>query len=157
MPSFLSGLHRSSPTALALLLAIGWAGREWAHARDSDPAAVTSRTINLDDVPMKPYSYEGKTVGKIGIYAAGESARSRDLVIGRLVLNPGESPHPPHVHPEEEVMVIEAGHGEIFVDGKTTPIGPGSVMFTEPEVSHGIRNTGTEPIIFTFLKWAPKK
>ena len=146
----------AAPTALAVMLGLGWAGREVAFAREA-AKAVKSQTVNLKDIEIKPYSYEGKTVGKIGIYAAGESAGSRDLVIGRLVLNPGESPHPPHVHPEEEVMVIEAGHGEILVDGKATPIGPGSVMFTEPDVAHGINNTGTEPIVFTFIKWIGKK
>ena len=30
-------------------------------------------------------------------------------------------------------MIIESGHGEIFCDGKTTKIGPGSVMYTAPE------------------------
>ena len=41
-------------------------------------------------------------------------------------------------------------------DGKITKIAPGTVMYTEPDVAHGIVNTGKEPIVFTFIKWATK-
>ena len=44
---------------------------------------------------------------------------------------------------------------EIFCDGKTTKVGPGSVMFATPNASHGITNTGSEPIVFYSVKWAP--
>ena len=53
-------------------------------------------------------------------------------------------------------MVIEQGHGEIDVDGKITRVGPGSVMYTAPNVPHGIVNTGDTPIVFYFIKWAGK-
>lgn len=85
-----------------------------------------------------------------------DTPASTKFVTGRLVLNAGQSPHPPHVHVEEEVMVIEEGHGEIFCDGKTTKVGPGSIMYTTPNASHGIVNTGDAPLVFTFIKWAGK-
>lgn len=142
--------------AVAAVLALGWASREVAFARQGSKA-VASQTITLDTVMMKDYATpEGKQVGKIGIYVAGETPASKDFVTGRLVLDAGQSPHPPHVHPEEEVMVIESGTGEIFCDGKTTKVGPGSVMYTAPNASHGIVNTGKEPIVFYFIKWADK-
>ena len=54
-------------------------------------------------------------------------------------------------------MIIERGHGEILCDGKTTKIGPGSVMYTAPNAPHGITNTGSEPIVFYYVKWAGQK
>ena len=56
---------------------------------------------------------------------------------------------------EEEVMIVESGTGEIFCDGKTTKVGPGSVMYTTPHGSHGITNTGSQPLAFYYVKWAP--
>ena len=50
-------------------------------------------------------------------------------------------------------MGSESGTGEIFCDGKTTKVGPGSVMYTTPNAPHGITNTGKEPIVFYFVKW----
>ncbi len=103
---------------------------------------------------MSDYRDRGSVVGKLGIYLAGETPESKNFVTGRLVLDAGKTPHPPHTHVEEEIMVIEQGTGEIEVDGKITKVGPGSVMYTTPNVSHGIVNTGKTPIVFYFIKWA---
>lgn len=141
------------PSLAALILGVGWASREVAFAQEK-AKTVASQTVNLEDVKMKPYEYEGKNVGEIGIYVDGDTPASTKFVTGRFIVAPGQTPHAPHVHPEEEVMVIETGHGEIFNDGKTTKVGPGSVMYTTPNVPHGIVNTGDTPLTFYFIKWA---
>jgi mannose-6-phosphate isomerase-like protein (cupin superfamily) len=141
---------------LTLILAAGWSFREVAFALDG-PKQLTSATINLDQVEMVSASDKGQTVGKIGVYLAGDTAASNKFVTGRFTLPAGKSPHDPHTHPEEEVMIIESGHGEILCDGKTTKIGPGSVMYTAPNAQHGITNTGDEPIVFYFVKWESRK
>ncbi len=140
--------------SLALILALGWAGREAAFAK-SAAEAVKSGTINVGEVKMGPHTDLGKVVGQAGIYFAGDTTSSSKFVTGRFVLEPGKTPHAPHTHIEEEVMVIESGKGVISVDGKETPIGPGSAMYTAPNVPHGIVNTGDTPIVFYFIKWAP--
>ena len=99
--------------------------------------SVPSRTIALDQVTMQEVKVDGKLVGKNGVYTSGDTPASSKFVTGRFVLNPGQTPHPPHTHVEEEVMVIESGHGEIYCDGKTTKIGPGSVMYTAPRSRTG--------------------
>lgn len=141
--------------ALPLFLAIGWAAREVAFAREK-AEIVKSATIGLGSVKMEEYRDAGKPVGAAGVYLSGDTPRSTKFVTGRFVLDAGKSPHPPHVHPEEEVMIIESGEGEIVNDGKTTKVGPGSVMYTTPNVPHGIVNTGDTPIVFYFIKWAGK-
>jgi mannose-6-phosphate isomerase-like protein (cupin superfamily) len=141
---------------LSLILAAGWSFREVAFALDG-PKQLMSATINLDQVEMVSASDKGQTVGKIGIYLAGDTPASSKFVTGRFTLPAGKSPHDPHMHPEEEVMIIESGHGEILCDGKTTKIGPGSVMYTAPNAQHGITNTGDEPIVFYFVKWESRK
>lgn len=141
---------------LALVLAAGWGLRERSFAQEKG-AQLASQTVTLDKVAMKEYSYEGKKVGQVGIYVGGDTPASNKFVTGRFVLDPGQTPHAPHTHVEEEVMVIESGTGEIFCDGKTTKIGPGSVMFTTANASHGIKNTGDTPIVFYFIKWVGKE
>jgi mannose-6-phosphate isomerase-like protein (cupin superfamily) len=143
------------PSMLALMLALGWAAREAAIAGESR-AELASKTIPLDEIKMETYKNGDEAVGTIGIYLAGDTPASKDFVTGRLTLDAAKSPHPPHVHAEEEVMIVETGHGEIVNDGKTTKVGPGSVMFTTPNVPHGIVNTGDVPLTFYFIKWAPK-
>ncbi len=150
-----SGWKTLAPWVVAVVLGTGWLAREAVHAA-AKADVLASKTINLGDLAMKEYAYEGKPVGQIGIYVAGDTPASTQFVTGRFVLEPGQTPHAPHVHAEEEVMVIEKGNGEIFCDGKTTKVGPGSVMFTTPNAPHGIVNTGKEPIVFYFIKWASK-
>lgn len=139
---------------LALGLGLGWAFREYAFAQEK--ALVTSRTVNLDQVKMTEYKDRDKAVGQIGVYVAGDAPRSAQFVTGRFVLDPGQTPHLPHKHVEEEVMIIESGTGEIFCNGETTKVGPGSVMFTAPNDPHGIVNTGKTPLVFYFVKWESK-
>jgi mannose-6-phosphate isomerase-like protein (cupin superfamily) len=143
------------PTVFAILLALGWTAREVAFAR-MRADVVRSSTVTLDQVKMNEYKYEGQPCGTIGLYVQGDTPGSSKFVTGRFVLDAGKSPHPPHVHEEEEVMVVESGQGEIFCDGKTTKVGPGSVMYTTPKAPHSIVNTGKEPIVFYFIKWAGK-
>ena len=149
------GFRQFGWVIVALGRATGWISREVAFSKEK-AEFLESTTINLADLKLNDYAYDGKVVGKIGIYLAGNTSKSDKFVTGRLVLNPGETPHPPHTHPEEEIMVIEQGTGEISVGGKITKIAPGTVMYTEPDVAHGIVNTGKEPIVFTFVKWATK-
>ena len=141
--------------AIAVILALGWIGRERSFAAER-AEILKSQTVTLEQVKMTDYSDRGSVVGKLGIYLAGDTPESSKFVTGRLILDAGKTPHPPHTHLEEEIMVIEQGTGEIDVDGKITKVGPGSVMYTTPNVPHGIINTGKTPIVFYFIKWAPK-
>jgi mannose-6-phosphate isomerase-like protein (cupin superfamily) len=141
-------------SALVLALALGWAARERAFARAMSES-VKSETVNLDAVTIKEDSPDGTLAGHNGVYFAGDTPASTKFVTGRYVIEPGKTPHAPHTHVEEEVMIVESGRGEIFCDGKTTKVGPGSAMFTAPHASHGIVNTGGAPLVFYYVKWAP--
>jgi mannose-6-phosphate isomerase-like protein (cupin superfamily) len=143
------------PTVLALLLAIGWVSREAVFAREK-AEQVPSQTVTLDRVSMMEAQNQGQRAGLIGFYMQGDTPASSNFVTGRFAIDPGKTPHAPHTHIEEEVLIVESGKGEIFCDGKTTKIGPGSVMFTAPNAPHGINNTGDAPLVFYFVKWGAK-
>jgi mannose-6-phosphate isomerase-like protein (cupin superfamily) len=141
--------------ALTLSLSAGWTFRELAHARER-AAILDSQTLNLDQIKMSTFEDRGNPVGQIGLYVQGQTQGCSSLVAGRFILEPGKSPHPPHVHEDEEVLIVESGHGEILCDGKTTIVGPGSLMYSNPNVAHGITNTGQQPLTFSFVKWIPR-
>jgi mannose-6-phosphate isomerase-like protein (cupin superfamily) len=150
-----SMVQRSAVPVLVLGLALGWAGRELAFAREK-AELLRSGTFTVDSVKMEPHRDKGQVVGSAGVYLAGDTPASTKFVTGRFVLPAGMTPHAPHTHVEEEVMIVESGDGEIFCDGKTTKVGPGSVMYTTPNAPHGIVNTGKTPIVFYFIKWEAK-
>lgn len=87
------------------------------------------------------------------IYFQGATNELRVFEGGNLRLNPGMEPHPPHSHPEEEIMVVTEGTGEISVEGEVTNVAPGSMMYTNANELHGVKNTGSEPLLFYYFKW----
>jgi len=94
-----------------------------------------------------------ESFGVLRIFFEGPTDQLKSMTGGSLLLNPGQQPHPPHQHPEEEFMVVTEGNGEILVNGKKVQVGPGSMMYCEANQLHGVKNTGTKPLLFYFYKW----
>ena len=115
-------------------------------------AATGSKIPNLT-LPEAQAKLTKEPFGDLRIYFDGATDQIRSMTAGSLHLKAGMTPHPPHDHPEEEFMVITEGTGEIFLDGKTTKVGPGSMMYCAANKSHGIVNTGKTPLLFFFYKW----
>lgn len=68
------------------------------------------------------------------------------------VFEVGAGGHTPrHSHPWEHEMFYHSGRGEVFCEGKSTPVQPGSVVFVPPGAEHQVRNAGTEPLVFVCL------
>ena len=72
-----------------------------------------------------------------------------------------ESPHAPHKHVEEEIMVVKEGTVEALAGGETRRAGPGSVIFQASNQLHGLRNAGQTQAAYHVIKWhtpaTPKK
>src|SRR5689334_1192541 len=64
---------------------------------------------------------EGKTeklpFGELTVYYDGKTDQLKAMIMGTLLLYPGQEPHPPHQHPEEEIMIITEGNGRVFIKG----------------------------------------
>jgi mannose-6-phosphate isomerase-like protein (cupin superfamily) len=91
--------------------------------------------------------------GELRVFFDGPTDQLKSMTAGSLLLKPGMAPHPPHQHPEEEIMVVTQGTGEISMDGKITKVGPGSMMYSAAQRLHGIVNTGKTPLLFYYYKW----
>lgn len=94
--------------------------------------------------------------GELRAYFEGDTYSLRDVLTGTVTLKPGQEPHPPHQHAEEEYLVIAEGSGQWNLDGKWFPAAKGDTIYTEPWVLHGIKNTGTTPLTFVVFKWNSK-
>ena len=91
--------------------------------------------------------------GELRVYFDGPTDQLISMTAGSLRLKPGMSPHPPHQHDEEEIMVITEGTGEISIEGKVSKVGPGTMMYCSANKPHGIVNTGKSYLFFYYYKW----
>ena len=68
---------------------------------------------------------------------------------------PSGSELPYHLHEkEEEMMFIYKGKGMAVIEGDPFPLEPETMVFVPPGVRHTFKNTGNEPLCFTFF-YAP--
>ena len=95
--------------------------------------------------------------GEHRVYFEGSTEGLASLVVGSLELKPGQEPHPPHRHADEEIIALIEGTGEITMNGKSSGVGPGGVMYAAPNCVHGIRNTGSTALTFYYFKWIAKR
>ena len=70
-------------------------------------------------------------------------------------LNPGEVPHDPHRHPEEELMIVKEGALEVLQNEKKSRVEAGGMIFCASNELHGLRNIGTNRATYYVLKWYP--
>ena len=71
---------------------------------------------------------------------------------GQVTLEPGSSIGI-HTHKQnEEIYVIISGQG-LYTDnnGESYPVAPGDLTLTRKGESHGLSNTGQQPLIFTAI------
>ena len=55
---------------------------------------------------------------------------------------------PRHRHSFEHEVFVHEGHGEAFYEEKTSPMGPGHIIYVPPDALHQFVNTGKEPLVF---------
>jgi quercetin dioxygenase-like cupin family protein len=76
------------------------------------------------------------------------------------VLSPGHRPHPPHIHPEEELLLVLDGEVEIELaddpagtGSNRTQLRPGMFAYYPTTQHHTIHNTGSLPASYLMFKW----
>ena len=76
-----------------------------------------------------------------------------ELEIHISTLNPGQSPHAPHQHPHEELLIVKQGTLETFQSGATRRVGPGGIIFQASNELHNVTNVGQTPATYFVIGW----
>ena len=85
---------------------------------------------------------------------AGSTAGVPSLSCHASVLAPGHSPHPPHAHDEEEVLLLLDGEVElVWPRDERVPLQPGQFAYYPAGFRHTLRTTSASPANYVMLKW----
>lgn len=101
----------------------------------------------------KDIEVKATKTGAVRTFFRSPTATLDELECHVTTLNPGEASHPPHKHPEEEILIIKEGTVEALVNGQMRQVGPGSVIFQASNQMHSIRNVGTTPTTYHVFSW----
>jgi XRE family transcriptional regulator, regulator of sulfur utilization len=71
-------------------------------------------------------------------------------------LNPGESPHAPHRHADEEIMILTEGTVAAIQGDKTNTVHTGGIIFEASNELHGLINIGTNRATYYVVKYDPR-
>jgi len=134
----------------AALAATAVAGDALALAGQSPNAApvMESRVFDWNAIPEKTTA-----VGSVRSFCSAPTPTLENLEIHVTTLNPGKESHPPHKHPNEELIILRQGTCETLSNGTWTRVGPGSVVFNASNQLHGFRNVGTDPAIYHVINF----
>jgi mannose-6-phosphate isomerase-like protein (cupin superfamily) len=76
------------------------------------------------------------------------------------VLNRDRCPHPPHSHPEEELLLLLSGEVELILPGESPPgkkrrkLESGEFVYYPSGFAHTLRTTSDIPANYLMLKWS---
>lgn len=132
--------HRPALAAALALIASLAAGEEPTQG---------SFAITWDEIQARPTGASGRS---------REFLRQPTSTLDRLQMHvtwlpAGQTTHAPHTHPNEEIIVIREGTLDAFQNGKTTRVGPGSVLFMASNEAHNVVNVGDTTAVYHVINW----
>ena len=110
-------------------------------------AAQSKEAKKRSVLPSRCYKYEDLVVKKNGENESrdvfdGLNHGNTQLDIHITSLGPGQMPHAAHHHVHEEMVMLRTGELDITIEGKTTRVTAGSVVYVHSNEEHGWKNPG---------------
>jgi mannose-6-phosphate isomerase-like protein (cupin superfamily) len=127
-------------------LAAGQAG-----AQTKEKPVLPAKAYEYSELPMKQ---NGENQGRAVFDGATHSGYPVELHMTRLAA--GQSPHAPHKHINEEVLMLKNGQLDATFGGKTSRITAGSVIYMASMEEHGWKNPGPDPAEYFVIALGPK-
>jgi quercetin dioxygenase-like cupin family protein len=117
-------------------------------ASAADKSVMGSQVFDWNSIPERATKY-----GSVRSFFSSPTATLENLELHVTTLNPGQSPHQPHRHPNEELIILRQGTVETLSNGKWKRVGAGSVIFNGSNQLHGLKNVGTDQAIYHVINW----
>lgn len=113
------------------------------------PAKMGSRVFHWEDLAVQP-----TPVGQRRDVARNPTATLAEFECHISTLNPANASHPPHTHPQEELIILREGTLDVHSNGTNTRVGPGSLFFFASNNPHAVQNHGDKPATYFVFNFA---
>jgi quercetin dioxygenase-like cupin family protein len=118
----------------------------------SDEAILRSTVVNWAQIQAR----EATNSGRSRSIVRAPTATVEELESHITTLAPGEDSHPPHRHPQEEIVLLKEGTLEARLEGQVTRVEAGGFVFLASNEEHSVRNVGTTPATYYVIQWKTK-
>ena len=155
-----------------LNLILGFVTATSIYAADSSSSWQTAPIVHTSFFDWASLKVKTTPVGQSRFVADAPSPTLNRLECHITTLRPGCQSHPPHHHPQEEMILIKEGTVESYINGKKQRFGAGSLLFLASHDLHNVTNIGDTPTTYFVInfhtaatatvreeaaeKWAPK-
>jgi XRE family transcriptional regulator, regulator of sulfur utilization len=124
-----------------------------AGASRSDEVAILRSTV----VPWAQIqAREATNGGRSRAIVRSPTATLDELESHLTTLAPGEDSHPPHRHPQEEMVILKEGVLEARLQGRVERVEAGGVVFLASQEERSVRNVGQTPATYYVIQWKVK-
>jgi mannose-6-phosphate isomerase-like protein (cupin superfamily) len=131
------------------------AGALWlmraSEAADKPTPLVKSKVVGWEEARKTEADW-----GQMRFYFTGETGGTKNVLTAVAVVEPGKAVHKSHRHAEEEYLAVVDGSGTWSLAGKESPAQRGDILYAEPWVYHGLKNTGDKPLVFLVVRYTSK-
>ena len=107
-------------------------------AKAEQPKTLPSRIFKYDELPVK---VNGENKSRAVMKGETHSAFPVELHLTELAA--GQAPHAPHKHVHEECLMLKNGSLDATIEGQTTRVTAGSIIYVASNEMHGWRNVGS--------------
>ena len=115
----------------------------------AEPPKIGSTVFAWESLVAKPTG-----VGERRDVARNPTATLREFECHISTLNPSLASHPPHTHPQEELIILRDGELDVHINGTNTRVGPGAVFFFAANDPHAVQNRGDRPATYFVFNFA---
>jgi XRE family transcriptional regulator, regulator of sulfur utilization len=136
--------------------------------RDLAAAAIAAITtlacVSFADEPARlldstAWNWVDFTVKKTAVGELRSVVDQPTRTLGNLelhitTLNPHTVAHPPHTHPNEEMVIVRDGTLQAHLNGKEVVVTAGGVLFYASMQPHAVQNIGDTPATYYVINWA---
>ncbi|HEV7608105.1 MAG TPA: cupin domain-containing protein [Steroidobacteraceae bacterium] len=126
-------------------------------------ASITLACVSIAEEPAKvldstAWNWSGFTVKKTEVGERRDVVRQPTRTLDELemhisTLNPHTASHPPHTHPNEEMVIVKEGTLQAHVNGKEVVVTAGGVLFYASMQPHAVQNIGDTPATYYVINW----